>query len=257
MTGVNEDRRFMPLAGGHNFRDLGGYATEDGRHVAPGRLFRSGTLAYLTDDDHEMLRGAGIRLICDLRTNRERNAYPTRWITAAATEIWAHDHDMSTADLVSVTAAPDPGAARAIILGLYRRLPYEQAPGFRELLARIAADEMPIVFHCSAGKDRTGSFAAILLALLEVDRATVRADYALSDRCYDQLCAMFVRDRRIHDLEDLRIDRIAPMLRADPAYLDAMFDEIERRHGTVEVYARDILGVAPEMLTRIRENLLV
>src|SRR5277367_5117220 len=71
--------RMIPLQGGRNFRDLGGYTTVDGRRIRWGRVFRSGAISYLTDRDHEYLKPLGIRTVCDLRSPRERQREPIRW----------------------------------------------------------------------------------------------------------------------------------------------------------------------------------
>lgn len=251
--------RTYELAGGHNFRDLGGYPTADGRMVAWERVFRSGTLANLTDADHAALRDLGVAFICDFRTNRERTHYPSNWMPDGGTETWIHDHERSSADLVSVIAGPrpDPDAARALIVDLYRQIPYDQAKAYGELLRRIADDQLPVLFHCSAGKDRTGVFGGVLLDLLGVERETILRDYAMSDEHYDALFQMFLRDRRIHDFETVDPERIAPLLRADPDYLTTTFAHLDAEHGGTEAYVRDVLGIDAEALARIRANLLV
>ena len=250
--------RTYRLAGGHNFRDLGGYPTIDGRMVAWGRLFRSGTLANLTDEDHGTLRALGVAFICDFRTNRERAYYPSNWLRDGA-ETWVHDHERSSADLAAAIAGPqaDPASARDIILDLYRRMPYEQSRAYAELMHRIADGQLPALFHCSAGKDRTGVFGGVLLDLLGVGRERILGDYALSDEHYDALYRMFLRDRRIHDFDRIDPERIAPLLRADPAYLATTFAHLDAEHGGTQGYARDILGIDAQALARIRANLLV
>lgn len=251
---VAEPERTLQLAGGHNFRDLGGYSTADGGQVAWRKVFRSGTLANLTAIDHEELRSLGIRFICDLRTNRERRSYPTRWMEDHAIEIWARDYDHSTADLAAALSSPNPdaGAARAAIKDFYRRLPYEQSPSYAELLRRLAGGQVPLLFHCSAGKDRTGILGAVLLDLLGVERAVVIEDYSLSDAHFDRLVDMFVRDRHIHDIGTTDVESYSPLLRADPAYLEAMFEILQEAHGGTEGYVRDVLGLSAAEIAAIR-----
>lgn len=255
---VNAPERTLRLPGGHNFRDLGGYPTADGSRVAWRKVFRSGTLANLTALDHEALRALGIRFICDLRTNRERRHYPTRWMNDHAIEIWARDYDHSSADLSAALsgANPDADAARAAMKDLYRRLPYEQSPAYAELLRRLADGQAPLLFHCSAGKDRTGILGAVLLDLLGVDRATVIEDYALSEAHFDRLVEMFVRDRNIHDIDTSNERNFSPLLRADPAYVEATFEILEEAHGGTEGYVRDVLGLSQAEIGTIRTLLL-
>ena len=251
--------RTYTLSGGHNFRDMGGYPATAGKSVAWGRLFRSGTLANLTDEDHDTIETLDIRFICDLRTTRERSNYPTRWLAEHAAEFWSRDYDMSDANLYAAVNSPDGNTAevRETMLRLYRTLPYEQAASYSELLKRIAAGHVPVLFHCSAGKDRTGVFGALILDLLGVDRDVTIADYVLTDEHYDNLFAMFLRDRKLHDIESIDPVLIDPLLRADADYIEAMFAEVERRHGSTEAYAIEALGITPAEIAQIRAALLV
>lgn len=263
MSGTTEQEsgleRSLPLVGGHNFRDLGGYAVSHGGQVAWRKVFRSGTLANLTAGDHDVLSSLGIRFICDLRTNRERTAFPTRWMQDHAIEIWSRDYDHSSADFAAALEGIDPNldAARALVKDFYRRLPYEQSSAYAELMRRLALGQVPLLFHCSAGKDRTGIFGAILLDLLGVERHTVIEDYVLSNDQYEQLVDMFARDRHIHDLEQLEPERYEPLLLADPAYLQATFAFLEETHGNTEKYVHDVLGISSGEIAAIRALLVV
>ena len=122
--------RVLPLQGGLNLRDMGGYSTGDGRRVKTGMLYRSGRMSSLTDADEAHLAGLGIRSVCDLRNTDERSRHPTRWCAAGATELWARDYedysgqldklmrkDDATVDEVvaglSLNFVPDPVAAVA------------------------------------------------------------------------------------------------------------------------------------------------
>lgn len=135
------ERRLIPLEGGRNFRDLGGYLTSDGRRVKWRKLFRSGSMAGLTAADYGSLSSLSIKIVCDLRTAQEIEA------------------ELST-----------PKMARAAMIQGYRRLPFEQVPAHRELFRRLAAGDVPLVFNCSAGKDRAGTAAALILSALGVLR---------------------------------------------------------------------------------------
>ena len=251
--------RTYSLDGGHNFRDMGGYPTRDGKHTRWRWLFRSGRLTHLTEADHQAIAPLGINLIFDLRTNRERKAFPTHWAAGPDAELWSRDHDISRADLAAAVKNGEPGGAAVleVTLNLYRGLPFEQAASYTELLKRIAAGQLPLVFHCSAGKDRTGAFAAILLDLLGVDRETIIEDYLLSEEFFDRLCVMFVKDREHHDMEHIEVSRLEPLLRTHRSYLDVMFETIEAKHGSSKGYVREALGISDEEIAAIRATLLV
>lgn len=258
MTDLYADR-VVPLEGGHNFRDLGGYATREGRTVARGLVYRSGTMAELSDSDHAMLDAIGLKVVCDFRSTNERKRRPSRFPAVAQFEIWSRDHGMSAGDVTG--ALREPGAtaetARAHISEAYRELAYEQAPSYRELFSRIAYGPLPLVFHCAAGKDRTGIAAALLLDLLGVERDVIMQDYALTDRFFARGCELIAKDPFGAKLAGIDPGVWEPIMRADPAYLAIMFETIDARHGSGEGFLRDELELTDADIAIIRERLLV
>jgi protein-tyrosine phosphatase len=253
-----ELERVVPLTGGHNFRDLGGYPTKDGRSVARGLVYRSGTMAELSDEDHAMLDAIGLKVICDFRSSQERDRRPSRLPAMASYEIWARDHQTSTGDVTIALQRPGATAdtARAYILEAYRDLAYEQAPSYRELFLRIAQGPLPLVFHCAAGKDRTGIAAALLLDLLGVAHDIIAQDYALTDRFFARGCELVAKDPFGAKLKGIDPAVWEPIMRADPSYLAAMFDAVEQRHGSAQGFLREELGLGDDILEAIRARLL-
>lgn len=251
--------RVVPLSGGHNFRDIGGYRAADGRETAWGRVYRSGTLASLDDSDHALLDALGLKTVCDFRSTAERIKRPSRFPPETSLDVWARDYDTSGADLIAAFSHPNANAdnARTRMIALYHEIADEQAPGYVALFRRLADGVLPLVFHCSAGKDRTGVAAALLLDLLGVPRATIIDDYELTDRFIDGL-ADIVRQDPIGDrLADIDPAIWAPMLRADRAYLEAMFAVMEQRFGSARGFLREVIDVDDAMAESIRERLLV
>jgi protein-tyrosine phosphatase len=251
--------RIIPLSGGHNFRDIGGYRTIDGRMTAWGLVYRSGTMASLDASDHAVLDKLGLRTVCDFRTTAERIKRPSLFAPDAGFEIWARDHDMSGADLVTAFshAEANRDRSRERMIELYHEIADEQAPTYRELFRRLADGALPLVFHCSAGKDRTGVAAALLLDLLGVPRATVIEDYEMTDLFIEKLADIIRQDPIGDRLADIDPEIWAPMLRADAAYLHAMFAAMEKRFGSARGFLREVIGVDDDMAERIRARLLV
>jgi len=246
-------QRALPLQGGRNFRDLGGYQTADGRRVRWGRVYRSGSMAELTPEDCQHLATLGIRLVCDLRTRSERESAPSAWRDAAAPRYWHRDYELSFGDLVRVmrSGTPSVEALRETMIGAYRQLPIEQAPSYRELFRHLAEGEVPVVIKCSAGKDRTGVAAALLLGALGVTREQILADYVLTNELLAQ--SRFSGQRAP---QGLSLDAIRTVMRADPAYLQAALAAIEAAHGGIEGYLDDVLGIGRDALQAIRAQLL-
>jgi protein-tyrosine phosphatase len=250
-------RRVIPLEGGRNFRDLGGYRTLDGRRVKWGKLYRSGSMAWLTPADYERLAQLSIKTICDLRTVQERTAEPNKWCQVANIGYWAREHSDSFGELrkVMVSGLSTPEMARAAMIEGYRQLPFEQAPAHQALFNRLAAGEVPLVFNCAAGKDRAGTAAALILSALGVPRETVVDDYVLTDRVVD-LEALFMDRKRKNELTNQSRGVVTAILKADASYLHAALDAVEERHGTVAAYLRDVLGITAEALSTVRQSLL-
>jgi protein-tyrosine phosphatase len=251
--------RILPMTGGHNFRDIGGYPASGGRSTAWELVYRSGTMAELSVADQALLERLGLRVICDFRSSRERDRQPSRLPESADFEIWAHDYDTSAADLVATLTSPDATAAsaHALMIELYRHIAYEQAIGYRALFERLASGELPILFHCAAGKDRTGVAAALLLDMLGVPRELVIEDYVLTDHCFERGCELVRTDPWVQKLGEVDQAIWAPVMRADPAYLATLFETIEGRHGSAEGFIRDELGLDDAAIAAIRNRLLV
>lgn len=252
------------LAGAPNFRDLGGQPTEDGRTIRRGLVFRSGHLARLTDDDLTRLEDLGIRTVIDFRPafevglfGRDRvpsgASYRSLPITAGGMDAEAHEA-LRAGEL---TALPDlVEVSRSFIRDYTREL--------GELLRTLAEPaNLPLIFHCIGGKDRSGVASAVVLSALGVRWAAVREDYLLTnhrlrDAIEDQLVAL-ARTARGGDGRSLDAEELAAARRffvLKPRYIDAARDEMIAMAGSIEGYIRDALDVPADVVVRLREELL-
>lgn len=253
-----DPRRDLSFEGGCNLRDLGGYRTADGRSVRWHQVYRSGELRAATPADIALLLERGIRLVCDLRSGPERNAAPNPWIAATAIESWGRPIAQEVGDSRQLLSncLTSAAATHAVMTESYRAIPFDQADAYAHLFQRLYAGDTPILFHCSAGKDRSGVAAALLLAALGVPPETIMADYLLSNRVSARIRAAFLADpRHAAALGDLR-EPWSPLMLADPAYLDAMFASIERQRGHVAAYFHQDLGIDAAGMRAIQERLL-
>jgi protein-tyrosine phosphatase len=250
--------RMVPISTGHNIRDMGGYPAADGKYVRWGMLFRAGYMSDVVGEDAATLQSLGIVTICDLRANGERDLRPTAWHEPSNTELWARDHDVSAADLHKLMESGRVNAKtmRAAMVDLYHALPFVQADSYREMFARLKAGRVPLLFNCSAGKDRTGVAAALILTVLGVSRDIILEDYLLTNATIDNLIRFLGSDGRYSDIVSNRREDALPLLRAEAEYLVASFDVIMAQHGSVDAYLSEILGVSAEDQQAIRSHLI-
>ena len=259
----------LPLQGGRNFRDLGGYKTRSGQRVRSGHIYRSGSLSALTDEDYEALSERGIETIVDLRSNKEREKEPTNW-RAGDVEFLDQDYEhldnLAKNDTWMDQLRAHDATEQTAITGMsnfYRVAPYMFAPIYSQIFERLVKMDTPLLFHCAAGKDRTGVMAALILTVLEVPRETIFEDYLLTDRLLDFVAEYETgQERQIAPnvpqgaFKDLPVHIVAPVFRSDPRYLEAAFDQIETDFGHVDGYLEIKLGVDGPARQRLHDRLL-
>jgi protein-tyrosine phosphatase len=253
-----DPRRHVPLSGAYNVRDLGGYATADGRRVRWGRVYRGGALHAATSSDIADLIGRGLRVVCDFRSGPERVSAPNTWAAKHGIEMWG----LADSDLVGDSRGLLDGAVstveqtRALMIRTYEQIPFDQAPSYAATFSRIARGNLPLLFHCSAGKDRSGVAAALLLTVLGVSRDDILADYLLSANVRERIEEYFVADPRHEKAVRNSTRAWAPIMESEPRYLDAMFRAVEVRCGSVRAYFETELGIDPIALVTLRGEML-
>ncbi|WOH63219.1 tyrosine-protein phosphatase [Bradyrhizobium sp. BWA-3-5] len=227
--------RHLHLSGASNFRDLGGYATGDGRTVRWRQIFRSNHLGHLTDDDVVILRDLGVRSAFDFRGSEERAA-----ALCAMPEIAVHSLPVEPTVVAALRAIAAGGTplstdhAVEVMCDSYRSYVQNNTRHFRSLFAHLLEDHAPLVIHCTAGKDRTGFACALILHTLGVPEDVIAEDYLLTNRFYR-------RDpNHSIDLPD-EVSQVLGSVQA--AFLAAAFQAIDADYGDLESYIRDGLGI--------------
>ena len=207
--------RVLPLQGGRNFRDLGGYRTADGRHVKWGLLFRSGAMHGLTSADYAYLQRRNIKVVCDFRSTGERAAEPSNWPAGTAPTILADDYQllqsgaMPKGDMRSWT----PKQARAAMAATYPAMLTSFAGQYRRMFAELLAGHAPLAFHCT------------------LDTSQILGTGALSK---------------------LPAPARAALLTADQSYIEAALHALDQHPGGVMGYLHDEMGLSPEDIARLR-----
>ena len=255
-----ERERVLSFQGGCNFRDIGGYRTQQGSSTRWGKVYRTGVLTYFTEDDHAPLTQLQVRAICDLRRAEEREREPTRWPHGNVNAL-SWDDGIVTPTVRGLAADRPKNAAGMFdaMIALYRALPEWMGPRIGGMFSAIANGDVPLIVHCAAGKDRTGIAVAVLLRSLGVPEDTAIQDYLLTNSSGN--FEEFIRSRQQTQLgvtdthtqllsmpEDMR--RV--LFSADAAFLQAAFEQI----GDVEAYLAKTAGVSPAVQEKVRAALL-
>jgi len=255
---TNHPDRKLSFEGAFNFRDLGGYETASGRSVKWRRIFRSGTMGRLTAADRVHLGQLGIRAVVDFRTATEQAAEPNAWCREENIAYWSRAHNETFGNLHEMVERGFESAdhARTVMLDGFRQLPFQQGEAYGELFRRIAAGQVPIAFNCTAGKDRTGGAAALVLDVLGVPRQAIAADFELTERAVDFRKAFLSRPSTEASRYASIPEEIASAIRgARPEYVLAMLEAIDERFGSVTDYLLSY-GVSPGEIAAVRSELL-
>jgi len=258
--------RSLHLASAPNFRDVGGYRTADGQWVKMGKLYRSDGLDELTPEDVATLQAIGVKLVCDLRTTYEIEDHPdvmiegTEWVNL---NVAADSGDLTK--VITDAILTGDSAKQQEILGDGKGVELMVEGGasyitnaaaqdaYRQMYERIADPaNLATVFHCTAGKDRTGWAAASFLTMLGVPEDVVFDDYLLSN---DNLAAgnqaTLERTKAIIDPALLE-----PVIGVRAEYLQASFDAVEAEYGSIDGYLTEGLGLSQATLDALRAEFL-
>lgn len=250
--------RFPKLIGALNFRDMGGYPAQDGRQTRWNTLFRSGSTHGFTAEDVQQLASIGVRFAYDLRSNDERADQPSALIAIENIQYRYLDHDRLPGNVSKTLALLGARSedTTAVMISMYRRLPFEFRDAFRTLFRHLVGGDLPLVFNCTAGKDRTGVAAALMLTILGVSREVITEDYLASEKYFERNCEVVFGGNLGKLFEGLDREVWEPVMRAKKEYLDAMFDQMALTYGSVDNYMQQELGLSVASVELIRQNLL-
>ena len=263
------------LEGAPNARDLGGLETVDGRSVRPNRLIRSGMLRHISDKDVEYLKAAGLRRVIDLRSSQERGEKPDRAIegveyiicpilpekTDGITREKPEDEDEEALRTIAMakrlmTRNLDGRTQMGSLYPMFVTLDHaiEHFAEFFRIL--LETEDGAVLFHCTLGKDRAGTAAALLLSALGVPRERIIEDYLITaERCRPGTLKLIESCRRFTDDEDI-LEFIYLLDTAEESFISSAFDTVDRLHGGMDSFLRNRLGLDDEKLNRLRDMYL-
>ena len=227
--------RRLPLEGGWNVRDLGGFAGADGQRTVWGKILRADDLKDLTPADQAYLSGLPLRTVLDFRLEEEAALFPDLLHATVRRRL---ARPILAGGRNPAAAAFSGDEADAFMLDIYRHLALDEKPQavYRELFQLLQGEEdaPPLLFHCSAGKDRTGLAAALVLFSLGVSPETVLRDYLASRWC---LAGKYPSSAGIFSVREI--------------YLQAALEAITGLHGSLDDYLENVLGVDRERMRRL------
>ena len=232
---LDQPERVLPLQGATNFRDLGGYPGLGGQPVRWRLLFRSDHLGGLTDADRSRIASLRLAKVIDFRGQAERAAEPYALPGVAQHQLAIEPTIVQR--IVDLSARGEPitvALMRQLMLDLYRRLINHEADRFAQWFELLLHAEGPLVFHCTAGKDRTGVAAALLLLALGVPRDWVMQDYLLTNEFFRMPEATF----SLLPLEARQV-----LWRVQEEFLDAALHAVDADYGGVQTYLGKALNV--------------
>ena len=235
--------RSLKLAGASNFRDLGGYAGHGGRTVRWRKLFRSDHLAGLTREDIALLSGLGLARVCDFRGVEERALQVCAMPNVAVHSLAINPTVVQgMKDLIEAGCRITAHDTVRLMQDTYRAFVQNNSERFAELFAHLLESDTPLVFHCTAGKDRTGFAAAMILLSLGVPRPVVMQDYLLTN----ELFRMPATVSGFAPQEVLEV-----LWRVQEDFLNAALKTVDADFGGVPAYLEHKLRVGPQQQQRL------
>lgn len=254
------NERVLPLEGVHNFRDYGGYASSHGGKVVTGTLWRSAQHGDATDADLAAIKKLAINTVVDLRGTSERTAKPCRRYPGFAGEVLHHQGETAGLHIEAAADTPSAVQARAAMLRLYEGIAWRVnlTPILKRYFEALEQRDGASLVHCVAGKDRTGFAVALLHHVLGVHQDDILADYELTNVAGNiegriAAGATQIRDR----YGKIDNDTIRVLMGVDPEYIATTFAKIREKHGDIDSYLADHLGVDAARQDKLRARYLV
>ncbi|GGD60255.1 tyrosine-protein phosphatase [Lacimicrobium alkaliphilum] len=259
--------RLIPLEGGRNFRDLGGYQTTDGRTVKWGKIYRSGVLEGLTDQDYQLIDSLNIGTVVDFRSNSERRSEVTEWRASDVEQInedYEMDFDMN--ELGKLLKRPDLSREmmEGLMVEMYPEMLEIQKQNYAGMFDRLVEKDQGLMFHCTAGKDRTGISALLVLTALGVDKQTAIDDYLATNKYLD-LHSLMPKDSSNMDpkhaammkmFASLPEDVLQPLMGVSQPLIEAAITKMETEHGSILAYIQQELDVSEQDIRILRAKYL-
>lgn len=223
--------RLLPIEKAYNVRDLGGYATQEGKHVKWRKVIRSGDLNELSENDLKYFESFGLKTYIDFRSKREKETAPDKTVSSLTESVWL---PITPGDMNAALSAVSPENIPVIMENVYADIIRNYQEEYKEFFRILSIEEKtPLLFHCSAGKDRTGIGAALFLSSLGVSMDIIMQDYLLS--------AEYIKGK--YDFIIKKYPQFEPLTTVKPEYLEKAYDVIAKEYNGINNYLTQNLQV--------------
>ena len=255
---LREDTRKLPFTGAHNFRDLGGYKTSDGKTVKWGKVYRSDNLHSLTDEDLKYMERLNIKSVVDFRSDEERNEEPDR-LTPDMTPILLpikFEPEGVTENLtrdLTFGNLDSSNLLRDFNIILVKEFTEEYREFFRHIVDNGGE---PFLLHCTAGKDRAGFGSAMILTVLGVPREKIIEDYLLTNTYVSDHVDRKLLETELKTFFRADSDNLRKINFVEERYIQAAFDTIDSHWGGMDQYISEGLNLTEEDIEKIRNYYL-
>ena len=257
ITYQSEDHRKIVLDGTSNTRELGGYKTEDGRSLKWGVLYRSDKLSELTDADQEYLLQLGIKRVIDFRSSEEKQNEPDQLPSTLKYIEMPIEADGAIRPKVEAILKGDLNEdVGAILVETNKEFISDFSGVYKGFIESLIENQEPTLFHCTAGKDRAGFAAALVLLAVGVPEKIVIEDYMKTNKYTEETIQDYINKINLYSLGSVDAEILRPLLGVEERFIRAALDEIKQKYGSVENFIRDELKIRDESIIELKNFLL-
>jgi len=248
--GKNENEKHIKIKKVHNFREVTNIKNIDGRTLKSGKFYRSGHLHQLKKKSFDELEKLGIKEIIDLRNSKEIAQKPDHLPSDIVYKNYSAFEDegdqLDQAKKLVLKGKVNGSDADKRMLDFYKDYVIENPEIIKKIITEILESDQPILYHCTAGKDRTGITTALILTILKFNKETIYNDYLLSNNYRKKLV-----DKRLNLANNLHflypkmdVSVLEKLSWVETDYLDAAFNEINKKYGSIDIYIQYALGIS-------------
>ena len=253
----SDDHRKIVLDGTSNTRELGGYKTEDGRSLKWGVLYRSDKLSELTDADQEYLLQLGIKRVIDFRSSEEKQNEPDQLPSTLKYIEMPIEADGAIRPKVEAILKGDLNEdVGAILVETNKEFISDFSGVYKGFIESLIENQEPTLFHCTAGKDRAGFAAALVLLAVGVPEKIVIEDYMKTNKYTEETIQDYINKINLYSLGSVDAEILRPLLGVEERFIRAALDEIKQKYGSVENFIRDELKIRDESIIELKNFLL-